>query len=271
MELDLDLGMVATSPARKITEVADIPDIPFYPKMKEGEVAGNYNCVVIDTVNELQNAEYLSYIDPDTSDLMTQKKYANLGVKLKLFVDQAKKYRNPDNNGQAVLILGTEGTGKSYGIKYLDPKKTFWIHSDSKPATFKGASNYKLKNKNYVETTDYNFAKLMLHKAYERRDSSVPFVIFFMGHLDIVDSKNSPEYKEQLKTVGAFAHKLNIEGAFSNCFKTVVEFNREEDRNNYFLDTQNNGHNTIRSQEDLFSGRFIPNNLEYIRQQIINY
>jgi len=153
----------------------------------------------------------------------------------------------------------------------LNPATTYWIHTDSKPATFKGSSSFKPEHRNYLETTDYAEARKRLNSVYKHRDQSVPFVIFFMGHLDVIESKNSSDYKEQLKTVGAFAHKLNIEGAFSNCFKTVVFTDPSTKVQQFCFDTQNNGHNTIRCQEELFPGRHIPNNLEYIRQQIINW
>jgi hypothetical protein len=266
LDLDLDIG-VSTKPSIQVVDVTT----ELYPRMKEGEKAANYNCVIIDTVNELQNQEYLGYIDPDTNDMMTQKKYANLGIKLKKFVNQVREYRDPSNNGQAVLILGGEGTGKSFGVKYLNPRTTYWIHTDSKPATFKGSASFKPEHRNYMETTNYDEAKARLNSVYKRRDPSVPFIIFFMGHLEIVENKISVEYKEQLKTVGAFAHKLNIEGSFSNCFKTVVFTDPDTKSQSYCFDTHNSGHNTIRCQEDLFPGRHIPNNLEYVRQQIINW
>lgn len=268
MNLDMESdSKLVTSIAIEVVKA----ETTIYPKMEPGEKAQNYNCVIVDTVNELQNAEYLSYIDPQTNDMMTQKKYANLGIKLKQFINQAREYRDPSNNSQAVLILGAEGTGKSFGVKYLNPRTTYWIHTDSKPATFKGSSSFKPDNRNYLETTDYIEARKRLNSVFKHRDQSVPFIIFFMGHLDMVESKNSGDYKEQLKTVGAFAHKLNIEGAFSNCFKTVVFNDPNLKKQVFCFDTQNSGHNTIRCQEDLFEGRHIPNNLEFVRTQICNW
>jgi len=111
LDLELDEGVSNSVATIQVVEI----DIPSYPRLKTGEKATNYNCVIIDTVNELQNAEYLSYIDPETNDMMTQKKYANLGIKLKQFINQVREYRDPSNNGQAVLILGGEGTESHLG------------------------------------------------------------------------------------------------------------------------------------------------------------
>lgn len=265
--MNLDIAKTASS---KKVNLVDI-EIPSYPKMKDGEVADKFNCVVVDTVNEMQNGEYLAMIDPSTGQLMTQKKYANLSITLKIFVDHCKKYRDPSNNGQTILILGSEGSGKSYGVKYLNPRTTMWIHTDNKPGTFRGSSSYNPKFKNYTESRDYNTAKKFLEFAYSKRDPNVPFVVFLMGHIEKIEDKNDTGYKEQLKTVGQFAHKLNIEGAVSNCFKTGISHDAQTEQSTYYFDTQNNGHNTIRSQEELFPGRFIPNNLEYVRQSIINW
>lgn len=266
------LASPAIGPSKPKIEVLDVKT-DLYPDMQEGEYIGYVETVVIDTINELQNAEYLEMIDPNTGQQVTQKKYANLGINMKTLVDFCKNLRSAGNdNGQVVFILGNEGTGKSFGVKYLNPRTTCWIHCDSKPGTFRGTKNYKSDPYyNYLETKDYGVVKAKLKEMYERRNPYVPFIVFIMGHLEMVESKNSTEYKEQLKTVGAFAHKLNIEGAVSNCYMTGVHFDPLTNKQVFYMDTQNNGNNTVRCQEDLFPARYIPNNLEYIRNQIINW
>ena len=41
-----------------------------------------------------------------------------------------------NNNGQAILILGTSGTGKTSSIKSLNPKETLILMSQFKPLPF---------------------------------------------------------------------------------------------------------------------------------------
>jgi hypothetical protein len=258
---------LAMAPPIKVLEVST----QLYPAMEAGESIQPLQTVVIDTINEMQNAEYLSYIDPNTQDMMTQKKYANLGVNMKIMVEYCKGFRNPNDNSQTVLIIGPEASGKSYGLKYLDPRTTLWIHADGKPATFRGSSNYRPDRYNYLETKDYPTVKKWVKWAFENRNQTVPFLIFILGHTELIEAKHTPEHKKQLKSVGNFAHKLNIEGAFSNCFMTGVHIDPMTGDQTFYVDTKNDGHSTVRCQEDLFPERYIPNNLEYIRQQIINW
>lgn len=64
-----------------------------------------------------------------------------------------------------VLVIGASGSGKTTGVRTLDPTKTFIINSDQKDLSFQGWKNkYKTVNKadgqpdwglsNYYETTD---------------------------------------------------------------------------------------------------------------------
>lgn len=57
--------------------------------------------------------------------------------------------------GSAILVIGTPGSGKSRGIKNLDPKKTVVIKPNNKQLPFKGAASmYNKDNKNmFVATT----------------------------------------------------------------------------------------------------------------------
>lgn len=51
--------------------------------------------------------------------------------------------------GSAILVIGSPGSGKSRGIKSLDPKKTVVIKPNNKQLPFKGAASlYNAANKN---------------------------------------------------------------------------------------------------------------------------
>ena len=69
-----------------------------------------------------------------------------------------------NNNGQAILILGTSGTGKTSSIKSLNPKETLILMSQFKPLPFGGwAKNYSVdkfeKDKGCILVCE-NFDKL---------------------------------------------------------------------------------------------------------------
>lgn len=57
--------------------------------------------------------------------------------------------------GIAIQVLGTEGTGKTYSLRNLDPKTTYYINCDKKSMPFKGwRTIYNEENKNYVKSSD---------------------------------------------------------------------------------------------------------------------
>ena len=50
-----------------------------------------------------------------------------------------------NSNGQAILVLGTSGTGKTSSIQNLNPKETLILMSQFKPLPFGGwAKNYSV-------------------------------------------------------------------------------------------------------------------------------
>lgn len=56
----------------------------------------------------------------------------------------------------AVIILGSSGTGKSTSVKNLDPKTTVVFNTLKKRLPFKGSNNiYNTNNKNLYELNDY--------------------------------------------------------------------------------------------------------------------
>lgn len=54
-----------------------------------------------------------------------------------------------------VQLSGPPGTGKTWGVKYLDPAKTFCISTDKKGLSWAGwRKDYNKEKKNYLETSD---------------------------------------------------------------------------------------------------------------------
>lgn len=105
------------------------------------------------------------------------------------------------------LILGDIGTGKSESASTLDPKETFYIHTDKKPLSLQGAStNYKtvykdngkldLQKSNYYETNDIAVVKALLQQISD----NLPHVKVIV--LDTITSLMVEDFMGRLKEKG---------------------------------------------------------------------
>ena len=57
----------------------------------------------------------------------------------------------------AAQVLGLEGTGKTFSLRNLNPKETYYINSDKKSLPFRGwRKSYNSENKNYYKSSDAN-------------------------------------------------------------------------------------------------------------------
>ena len=86
--------------------------------------------ICVDTVNAIQNNQYMGMLDKKT--MVTRDKWRDFGVDIYMFMDKLKAM-----GFEIVLVLGYEGSGKSYGIKHLEPGTNLWFNSDGKNPTFK--------------------------------------------------------------------------------------------------------------------------------------
>ena len=93
--------------------------------------------------------------------------------------------------------------------------------------------------------------------------------IFFMTHSEEATDINGHR-KVKAKTIGKMIdNTLTLEGLFS-----IVLFGRvikEEDKLVYGFDTQNNGENTCKSPMEMFEEFFIDNDLQFVKDHIIQY
>jgi len=95
-------------------------------------------------------------------------------------------------------------------------------------------------------------------------------LIFFMNHMEEgVDIENRKRFKA--KTIGKLVDdKLTLEGLF-----TIVLFSKvkkDKDGNiTYIFETQNSGDNTCKSPKGMFETPTIPNDLNFVKEAIINY
>lgn len=72
-----------------------------------------------------------------------------------------------------IQISGLPGTGKTTGLRFLDPKETFVIDCDKKGLSWAGWSKeYNKENSNYVATSDIT----LIYKALKHISDNLPHV-----------------------------------------------------------------------------------------------
>lgn len=222
-----------------------------------------FEVVVLDTINQIQNNKYMDMLDKNT--MITRDKWKDFGVEIYMLYHFCKEL-----GVEIVQVLGYEGSGKSYGIKFLNPETTLWLHADAKPITFKGGRQaYSREKGNYTEPNTYEKVEKFIKFANDNRvDKSKPLVVFILGHIEDFKSEDGI-MRQRLKVLGNLATKLNIEGSLAHCYYTDISY--VEDKPKYSLNTQNSGYNTARSLEELFETPLIPNNFQLVLEAIRKY
>lgn len=168
-----------------------------------------------------------------------------------------------------ILVLGFEGTGKSFGVKYLNPLETMYLNADNKPLTWFGArNNYPVDKslKNYSVPVSYDNVKSNLTFAHKNRKNHL--VVFVNAHIEVFKDAETSAYRHRLKVLGKMATKFNIDGATSHTYYTKVDPTLPKDEGRFSLLTENSGFNTCRSPEGYWDGP-IPNNYQKIVDRIL--
>lgn len=234
--------------------------------IKSGNLQQNtINTIAIDTVNSIQDREYSEENSKPNFD-----KWRNYGVSIYNF------YRAFQDFGADVTqVLGYEGSGKSYGLKYFDKGELLWFNTDKKNPTWKGGRQV-LGTKNRPSTA-YNLMQfrsyedilitVMLYKKLGLFDTNKQTVVFMLGHIE--DYNADGETRQRLKVLGNLARNLSIEGIPENTIYTKIKIETEGPK--YYFTTVNNGLNTCRTLEGLFENDLIPNNLKLVADAIRNY
>lgn len=102
------------------------------------------------------------------------------------------------------------------------------------------------------------------------KDMRQDLMVFYLTHAEEgVDIEGKKKYKA--KTIGKMVdEKLTLEGLFSIVLFGKAKKNKDGEIR-YIFETQNNGENTCKSPKGMFDSFEIPNDLEYIRNSIIDY
>lgn len=168
---------------------------------------------------------------------------------------------------QITLVIGREGSGKTCGIRTLDPNTTVLFNCDKKPLTFvkdgKVGNYYYNKDSkpsNYYTPSNLDEIKRTM-KAMKSKGHN-PHV-FILGHPEIYKDVNESA-SQRLRVLGKAAHKHNLEGRVVTCLYTHVDPSLDvNDPNRWCFITQNNGSNSARSMMGMFPP-LIPNDFQYV-------
>ena len=197
--------------------------------------------------------------------------------------------------GVPVLILGESGSGKTYAIKGMDPKKVGILLVEKPRLPFKEKylcvknagygtiykalqqsevkqfviddSQYLLVNEFFDRATETGYQKFtdmalnfrnLVH--YVIRGTADDVVVYFLHH-----TETDVNGKIKAKTIGRMLdEKLTLEGLYDIVLRTQV------DQEGHWFITQNRGNDTVKSPEGMFPER-IPNSLAAVDAAIREY
>lgn len=198
--------------------------------------------------------------------------------------------------GIPILILGESGTGKSASMRNFKENEIALVNVAGKPLPFRGKftetlnSDLYRKIKNFIKEANaevcviddaqYLMANEFMRRASERgydkfTEIGVNFwdlvrsvidlppekIVVFMAHIERDQNGN-----EKIKTIGKLLdEKITVEGMFTIVLKTSVKDGI------YGFQTQNNGHDTVKSPIGLFDAAEIENDLKAVIERVKNY
>lgn len=196
-----------------------------------------------------------------------------------------------------VLILGQSGTGKSYSMKNFDEKEVCLISVQKSLLPFRKKFTETTVTDKYtdiikamkatkkkvivIDDCQYLMANEFMRRATERGYDKFTEIAFNFWNLIVEEVNKLPEDTivyllchtatddngvEKMKTIGKLMdEKITPEGLFMIVLKTAVS------DGNYAFVTQNNGHDTVKSPEGMFTAYAINNDLKYVDDKIRNY
>ena len=209
---------------------------------------------------------------------------------------------------QSVLVIADSGTGKSTSIRTLNPKETFIINIANKPLPFKGyKKDYKQiskENPNGNITSASSSAGII--KAIKHVDDKMlnikTLVVDdwqYMSSFEYFDRANEKGYDKftQIAANLAMVAKLpkDLREDLTVIFLTHSEDSTDINGNRkikaktigkmidntltlnddgeleYGFETQNSGENTCKSPMGMFEDKFIPNDLQFVKDCIEKY
>ena len=196
-----------------------------------------------------------------------------------------------------VLILGQSGTGKSYSMKNFNEDEICLISVQKALLPFRKKFNETVVTDKYseiikamestkkkvivIDDTQYLMCNEFMRRATEKGFDKFTEIAQNFWSLVVQEVNNLPADTivyllchtstdengvEKMKTIGKLVdEKITPEGLFTIVLKTAVS------DGNYAFVTQNNGKDTVKSPEGMFSTYAINNDLKYVDEKIRNY
>lgn len=155
-----------------------------------------------------------------------------------------------------ILVIGQPGTGKSSGMRTLEPNTNMWFNADNKNPVWKGGkeqygSKFEPKKPYHFVPKSYSEIIDVIKACVDKGLFADERYAFITGHTE--NFKEGNDTRMRLKTLGNLANKMQIEGKLETVLYSNVEM--EGGTPKYILETQNNGYNTARSPMGLFEGK----------------
>ena len=196
-----------------------------------------------------------------------------------------------------VLVLGQSGTGKSYSMKNFNEDEICLISVQKALLPFRKKFKETVVTDKYTEIikamestkkkvividdTQYLMCNEFMRRATEKGFDKFTEIAQNFWSLVVQEVNNLPSDTivyllchtstdengvEKMKTIGKLVdEKITPEGLFTIVLKTAVS------DGNYAFVTQNNGKDTVKSPEGMFSTYAINNDLKYVDEKIRNY
>lgn len=154
---------------------------------------------------------------------------------------------------EIILILGEPGTGKSSGMRTLEPGTNIWFNADNKnPVWTGGKQEYgkkvSPKTPYHVIPKTYKDISSFIDQGLQKGMFEEERYAILTGHIE--DYKSGMDYKKRLKLLGKVATKMQLEGRLETVLYSDVQKEGEEVK--YVLYTENDGTNTARSPMEAF-------------------
>ena len=196
-----------------------------------------------------------------------------------------------------VLVLGQSGTGKSYSMKNFNEDELCLISVQKSLLPFRKKFEETVVTDKYtkiietmkttkkkvivIDDTQYLMCNEFMRRATERGYDKFTEIAQNFWSLVVEEVNKLPADTivyllchtstdengvEKMKTIGKLVdEKITPEGLFTIVLKTVVS------DGNYAFVTQNNGKDTVKSPEGMFTTYAINNDLKYVDEKIRNY
>lgn len=196
-----------------------------------------------------------------------------------------------------VLVLGQSGTGKSYSMKNFNEDEVCLISVQKSLLPFRKKFKETVVTDKYsdiietmkatkkkvivIDDTQYLMCNEFMRRATERGYDKFTEIAQNFWSLVVQEVNSLPADTivyllchtatdengvEKMKTIGKLVdEKITPEGLFTIVLKTAVS------DGNYAFVTQNNGKDTVKSPEGMFTSYAINNDLKYVDEKIRNY